>query len=313
MPKPARSIGLHTAPGMWASSNCWSVRTSTSSAPCDRLCSTWRGASGIASTPSVSSGPLLSSTIAVKFGGCGPSLASASSTNRSSSSIPSVGLWRRSKPIVEEIFRSMPGPPHIEPPRWAGQTSHSGGQVEQRAAQGAEDPAGALGLLHREVGPGDVADEQRVAAEHGPRRVSPLGVGQGEGGVLGAMAGRVQGAHAQRAERELPAVVERLVRVVGLRGAVDVDGRAGRGGQAAVPGHVVGVVVGLEDVLDAHAHVARQLEVLVDLEARIDHGRHAGVLVADQVGRAAEIVVGDLAEDHARSFGGGPPCALRGA
>ena len=36
-PKPAVSIGLQTAPGMWASSNCWSVRTSTSSAPAARL------------------------------------------------------------------------------------------------------------------------------------------------------------------------------------------------------------------------------------------------------------------------------------
>ena len=62
---------------------------------------------------------------------------------------------------------------------------------------------------------------------------------------------------------------------------------------------VVGVVVGLEDVLDAHAHVARELEVVVDLEARVDHGGHAGVLVADEIRRAAEIVVGDLAEDHA--------------
>jgi hypothetical protein len=62
---------------------------------------------------------------------------------------------------------------------------------------------------------------------------------------------------------------------------------------------MVGVVVGLEHVLDAHAHVAGELEVLVDLEARVDHGGHARVLVPDQVGGAAEVVVGDLAEDHA--------------
>ena len=72
---------------------------------------------------------MLSSTIALKFGGCGPSLASASSTNSSSSVIDSVGLWAFSKPIVEEIFMSMPGPPHIEPPRWPGQTSQSAGSL----------------------------------------------------------------------------------------------------------------------------------------------------------------------------------------
>ena len=105
------------------------------------------------------------------------------------------------------------------------------------------------------------------------------------------------------AELELVAVVERLVLVVGRGLAMDVDRRAGRGPQPAVAGDVIGVVVGLEDVLDAHAHVARQLEVLVDLEPRIDHRRHPGLLVADQVGRAAEVVMGDLAEDHRTASG----------
>ena len=48
----------------------------------------------------------------------------------------------------------------------------------------------------------------------------------------------------------------------------------------------------------SHAQVARELEVLVDLEARVDDGGDARVLVADQVGGAAQVVVGDLAEDH---------------
>ena len=38
----------------------------------------------------------VASTIALKLGGCGPSLASACSTNSSSSAIASVGLWARS-------------------------------------------------------------------------------------------------------------------------------------------------------------------------------------------------------------------------
>ena len=65
-----------------------------------------------------------------------------------------------------------------------------------------------------------------------------------------------------------------------------------------VAGHVVGVVVRLEHVLDAHAQVAGEPQVLVDVQPRVDHRRHAGVLVADQVARAAEVVVGELAEDH---------------
>ena len=194
------------------------VRTSTSSGPAARWSSTWRGASGSSSTPSVSSGPRLSSTIASKFGGCGPSPASAASTNASSSSIASVGLCARSKPIVEAIFMSIPGPPHIEPPRWPGHTSTCSGSSSS-VAQGVEDPARALGLLDGQVGPRDVADEQRVAGQHRPRLLAAARVDQRERGVLGPVAGRVQGADRQRAERPLVAVGERLVLVVGARRA----------------------------------------------------------------------------------------------
>ena len=80
---------------------------------------------------------------------------------------------------------------------------------------------------------------------------------------------------------------------------MDVD-RCARGrGQAAVARDVVGVVVRLEDVLDVDAEVARQVQVLLDLELGIDDGRDAGVLVTHEIGRTSEVVVGDLAEDHA--------------
>ena len=42
------------------------------------------------------------------------------------------------------------------------------------------------------------------------------------------------------------------------------------------PGDVVGVVVGLEDVLDPHAQIAGQREVLLDVELGIDDRGHAG-------------------------------------
>ena len=116
--------------------------------------------------------------------------------------------------------------------------------------------------------------------------------------MLGPVPGRVQRADLQRAEFELPAVVEGLVVVVGLGVAMDVDGRAGGGDEAAVAGDVVGVVVGLQDVLDADAEVAREAQVLVDVELGVDHGGDAGVLIADEVAGAAEVVVGELAEDH---------------
>ena len=97
---------------------------------------------------------------------------------------------------------------------------------------------------------------------------------------------------------ELPAVLERLVLVLGSAQRVDVDQRARRRRQPAVAAHVVGVVVGLEDVLDRDAEVAREPQVLADLQPRVDDRRDARVLVADQVGGAAEVLVRDLAEDH---------------
>ena len=116
--------------------------------------------------------------------------------------------------------------------------------------------------------------------------------------MLRAVSGRVKRADLQRSEPQLPAVLERLVVVVGLGVVVDVDGRAGRGDEAAVAGDVIGMVVGLEDVLDAHAEVARQAQVLVDVELGVHDGGDAGGLVTDQVAGTAEVVVDDLAEDH---------------
>ena len=51
-------------------------------------------------------------------------------------------------------------------------------------------------------------------------------------------------------------------------------------------------------LLDPNAHIPGELEVLVDVEPRVDDRGDAGVLVADQIRRAPEVVVDDLAEDH---------------
>ena len=49
----------------------------------------------------------------------------------------------------------------------------------------------------------------------------------------------------------------------------------------------------------ATPEVAGEAQVLVDLDLRVDDGGDARVLVTDEVGRAAEVVVDELAEDHA--------------
>ena len=129
----------------------------------------------------------------------------------------------------------------------------------------AKDAAGAVLLVDREVGSGDVADEQRVAGEDSPRLARAGAVDKHESGVLGTVPGRVQRANLQGAEFELPAVIKRLVVVGGLGVTVDVDGRAGGRDEAAVTGNMVGMVVGLEDVLDAHPEVTGKPQVHVDV------------------------------------------------
>ena len=172
------------------------------------------------------------------------------------------------------------------------------GEGQQPLVQGPEHLGGPFARLDREVGQGDVADEQRVAAEHRPGGAVAAGVAEQEGGVLGPVAGGVDRLDRHLAEVEDPAVGERLVRVLGGGQLVDVDGGAGRPRQAAVAGDVVGVVVGLEDVLDPHPVQPRQPPVGVDVPLRVDHRRVARVAVGDEVGRAAEVLVDDLTEKH---------------
>ena len=239
-----------------------------------------------------------------KFGGWGPSEASDRSTKASSSGRPSSVLCARSKPMVVAIFRSMPGPPQSDPPRWPGQTSTSSGERQELLVHRAEDAARAVLLLDREIRAGDVADEQRVAGQHRPGIVAAGGVDQRVGGVLRAVTGRVERAHDDPPQLELPAVLDRLVFIFRASLAVDVDAGAGRHGEAAMARDVIGVGVRLEHVLDVHAEIAREAQVDGDVEPRVDDGGHARVLVADQVGGAAEVVVGDLTEDHPRDTNG---------
>jgi len=69
------------------------------------------------------------------------------------------------------------------------------GKPKQRVAQRVKYPLRSLLLVDGQVGAGDVADEQRVAAEHRPRLRTAGRVGERERGVLRAVTRRVQGPH----------------------------------------------------------------------------------------------------------------------
>src|SRR4051812_20133481 len=188
---------------------------------------------------------------------------------------------------------------------------------EQLVVERPEDVKRALRPVDREVGPGDVAYEQAVAAEHRPRLVAPLGGDERERRVLGAVPRRVERPHPEPAQLELPPVVERLVVVIRRGLTVHVDGRAGGRREPAVPGHVVRVVGGLEDVLDVDTEEAREPQVLVDVEPRVDDRGDSGVLITDEVAGTAEVFVDQLTEDHPstlwRRGGGSPGAPLGGA
>jgi hypothetical protein len=173
------------------------------------------------------------------------------------------------------------------------------GQGEQALVQRAEDPGGALARLDRQVRAGDVADEERVAAEDRNGVAAAAGIAQQEGGVLGPVPRRVDRLDRHRlAQLDGRAVAEGLVLVFGAGQLADVDRRPGGAGEAAVAGDVVGVVVRLQHVLDPHPVQAGEVEVGIDVPLRVDHRRGPRVRVADQVGGATEVLVDDLAEEH---------------
>ena len=194
-PKPAVSIGLQTAPAMWASSNCWSVRTSTSSAPAARFVLD------------------LARRQRQHLDAVGQQLAAVERDDRlevrrlraeAGERVldERVLVVDRQRRVVGALVADRRGDLHVHPRAAAHRAAEVAGpdlalrrQREQLVAQRAEDPARALGLLDREVGARDVVDEQRVAGQDRPRPLAARGVDERERRVLGPVAGRVQRAH----------------------------------------------------------------------------------------------------------------------
>ena len=116
--------------------------------------------------------------------------------------------------------------------------------------------------------------------------------------MLRPVAGRVDAAEHDVAELDLGAVLHRVVRVLGFREGMDADRQVVLEREPSVAGHVVGMRVRLDDPHEPDVPPLGLLDVLLDREGRVDDGRDAGVLVADEVGRAPERVVDELREDH---------------
>jgi hypothetical protein len=79
---------------------------------------------------------------------------------------------------------------------------------------------------------------------------------------------------------------------------MDVNGDAVLQREPPVPGDVVGMGVGLDDAHEPGTLPLRLLDDRLGRVRRIDHDREAGVLIADEVTGAPQIVVQELLEEH---------------
>ena len=174
----------------------------------------------------------------------------------------------------------------------------------EQPLQAQEHPARALVGLGGKVGTGGVADEQRVARDQEPGLVAARAVDDGEAAVLRPVARRVQNANRHLAELELLPVRERVVLELGSCLGMHGDRQVVLQCQPAVARNVIRMGVRLEDAHQARLLLLRFGEVLLDRVGRVDDDRRPRGLVADQVGRAAEIVVDELAEEHVRNLTG---------
>ena len=145
--------------------------------------------------------------------------------------------------------------------------------------------------LRPEVGPTDIADEQKITGEQYPRRVvAPRPVEQRPANMLRRVAGRVQSLEAQASEADL---------VTATNHRVSVRRRPFRAAEARTmnaclirqprlqlhrAADEVGVHVGLEDVGDAQALLACQAHTRLDIARRVDDRATAGGFVTDHVG-----------------------------
>ncbi len=114
------------------------------------------------------------------------------------------------------------------------------------------------------------------------------------------MAWRVHDANRHFADLELLTVRERVVVELGFRLGMHRDRQVVLQRQPAVARDVIRMSMRLEDAHEARLLLLRLGEVLLDCVGRVDDDRRPRGLVSDQVGRAAEIVVDELAEEHER-------------
>ena len=179
----------------------------------------------------------------------------------------------------------------------AGEHLDAVGELEQ-SVERVEQAFRALGRADGEVGPGRVADEERVAGEHEPRLVAARGVDDREAAVLGPVPGRVDHAERDGADLDLVTVDHRVVRVVdAAAGWMLIGMPCSRASRPWPETWSACVCVSIVRTIASPASLGL-VEQRLDREGRIDEHRDAGFFVSHEVTRTAEIVVQELVEDH---------------
>ncbi len=176
----------------------------------------------------------------------------------------------------------------------------------EQAVERVEQALGSLLCCNRKVGPGRVADEQRVAREDEPGLAAARVVDDGEAAVLGSMARRMDDAERDGTDDDLVAVVHRVVRVVDAGVCMHAHWDPVLERQSAVPRDVVGVRMRLDRAHDSEPAVLGLGEHGLDRERWVDDHGDPRFLVTDQVTRTAQVVIQELVEDHDPTVASGP-------
>ena len=143
-----------------------------------------------------------------------------------------------------------------------------------------------VGIAAEKVRAAGGTNEERIAAEHAPRKIGMLILSRNIGNMFGRVAGTMPGGQKQRSKPELIAILDRLdgktVFRAALRARVD-PGRSRAIGQFPRAADQIGVDMRFKNVGNRYAVFSRQLQIDFHVRPRIDDGGCAFFVIADQI------------------------------
>ena len=148
------------------------------------------------------------------------------------------------------------------------------------------------------LGASEIPDHQRMASKHEPRLVSPGAIAHENTDVFRSVARRVQHLRSDVAELEHLFIARCPERKRNFRLRSEHILGAGRLGELPPCREMVGMNVGVDDEMDAHASGLGGVHVGLDLADRIDDRTGRASTAAEQVGDADGLMVQELTDNH---------------